>query len=125
MTGIDAILETLNAQYSFDGRGRLQATRIDGILPRFVLGRAAEGCVWRFRAGLDEATVAALARLAGRESGASFEGELPAPPERVFALSRVLAGAGAGAGAGGSGAAPRRSAVTRAGVVRGELWLFD
>lgn len=121
MTGIDAILETLNSQYSFDARGRIQAARLDGILPRFVLGRAAEGCIWRFRAGLDEATVAALARLAGRESGVSFEGELPAPPERLFALSRILTDAGAG----DSGAAPRRSAITREGVVRGELWLFD
>jgi hypothetical protein len=46
MTGVDAILETLNAEYIFDARGRICGTRRDGILPRFVLGRASEGCVW-------------------------------------------------------------------------------
>lgn len=119
MTGIDAILETLKAQYAFDARGRICGAGLDGILPRFVLGRAGEGCVWRFRAGLEEAKVAALARLAGRESGAAFEGKLPAPPERLVPLSRILAGGG------DPGRAPRRSLVTRDGVVRGELWIFE
>ncbi len=119
MIGLDAILETLNAEYSFDARGRIGGGRVDGILPRFVLGRAREGCLWRFRSGLDEGKVAALARLAGRESGADFEGELPAPPERLVSLSRILAGEGE------SGPVPRRSPVTREGVVCGELWIFD
>ncbi len=121
MSGIDAILATLNAEYTFDARGRISGARHDGVLPRFVLGRAGEGCVWRFGAGLDGAEVVALARLAGRESGASFEGELPAPPERLVALSRILASEHDRDRA----RSARRSLVTRAGVVCGELWIFD
>ena len=119
MSGIDAILATLNAQYTFDGRGRICGVRHEGVLPRFVLGRAGEGCVWRFHAGLDRAAVVALARLAGRESGASFEGELPAPPERSFALARILARDGEIV------REPRRSPITRDGVVHAEIWIFD
>ncbi len=113
------ILETLSDRYTFDPRGRIDGPDVVGILPRFVLGRAAGGCVWRFRADLAEERVRALARLAGRESGARFDGELPAPPERLEALARAL-----GEG-GGSGARPRREPITRAGVVCGELWLFE
>lgn len=119
MSGIDAILATLNAQYTFDARGRISGALHDGVLPRFVLGRTGEGCIWRFHAGLDGEMVVALARLAGREPGASFEGELPAPPERSFALARILARDG------GIVRAPRRSPITRDGVVRAELWIFD
>lgn len=110
---LDAVLETLNALYTFDARGRLFAAVRGGVLPRFVLGRAEEGCVWRFRSDLEPGVVVALARLAGRESGARFEGDWPAPPERLEALRRVL-----------DADAAVRSAVTRAGVTVGELWLF-
>ena len=120
MSGLEAILATLNAEYSFDDRGRISGIRCEGILPRFVLGRAREGCLWRFLAGLEEAKVAALARLAGREAGAEFEGELPAPPERLVALSRILANAGSGEPVRG----PLRREITRDGVVCGELWVF-
>lgn len=110
---LDAVLATLNALYTFDARGRLLAAVHGGVLPRFVLGRAEEGCVWRFRSDLEPDVVVALARLAGRESGARFEGNWPAPPERLEALRRVL-----------DADAAVRSAVTRAGVTVGELWLF-
>ena len=119
MTGIGTILETLSARYTFDPSGRLSGPEVAGVLPRLVLGRAAEGCIWRLRADLDEEIVRALARLAGREAGARFDGELPAPPERLFALARILAPEG------GDGVPPRREMVTRDGVVWGELWLFD
>lgn len=118
-SGIEAILETLNAHYTFDARGRIAGTCVDGVLPRFVLGRAAEGAVWRFRGDLAEASVRALARLAGREPGARFDGELPAPPERLAALQQILA-SGASVGP-----CPRREPITREGVACGELWLFD
>jgi hypothetical protein len=118
-SGLDAILETLNAHYAFDARGRIVGARADGVLPRFVLGRAVEGAVWRFRGDLPEASVRALARLAGREPGTRFDGELPAPPERLAALQRVLAS--------GESVGPRlrRESVTRGGVACGELWIFD
>jgi hypothetical protein len=118
-TGIDVILEVLNAHYTFEPRGRIAGARHDGVLPRFVLGRAAEGCIWRIRSDLPEEAVRDLARLAGREPGARFDGELPAPPERLMALCRVLAGGSA------VEKAPDRELATRAGVVVGELWRFD
>lgn len=126
MTGLAAVLETLNAHCTMDPCGRILAFGSEGVPPRFVLGRAAEGCVWRFAATLDDALVVGLARLAGREPGVAFEGELPAPPERLAALQRLLDGsanASTGASSGGS-TGPRRIPVTPEGVAVGELWLF-
>ena len=120
MTGFDGVLETLNQHYIFDTRGRISGATTEGVLPRFLLGRAAEGCVWRFRADLEEETVVSLARLAGRESGARFDGELPAPPERLAALERLLPPRESGPG--DFRGPPSRILVTRAGVVVGEIW---
>jgi len=129
-TGLHAVLETLSALYTMDGRGRLVGAHDGGVLPRFVLGRSAEGCVWRFRADLPAALVVALARLAGRERGADFasaaDGELPAPPERLGVMVRMLAAA-AEARPTGSPAeiGARRRPVERDGVTLGELWSID
>jgi len=117
-TGLGAVLESLQAHYTFDANGRIVGVRAGGVLPRFVLGRAAEGCVWRFRSDLDDRIVVSLARLAGREPGARFDGELPAPPERLVALGRLLDAAPPGQGE------AHRELVTRAGVTCGELWRF-
>ena len=117
-TGLYAVFDTLTAHYTFDAKGRIVGLHDGGVLPRFVLGRAAEGCVWRFRSDLDDPLVVSLARLAGREPGARFDGELPAPPERLVALGRLLDGASPGRGA------VLRELVTRAGVTCGELWRF-
>jgi len=130
-TGLHAVLETLNAHYTFDGRGRIDGARDGGVLPRFVLGRAEAGCVWRFRADLPADRVAALARLAGREPGADFNGELPAPPERLAAIERLLADPAepADPARGDASARPsaraRRTPVLRGTVVVGELWRID
>ena len=51
--GLDAIIEILEMRYAYDANGRLADVQGDGILPRFVLGRAPEGCLWRFRADLE------------------------------------------------------------------------
>jgi hypothetical protein len=118
--GLGAVLETLKAHYTFDAIGRIVSQRHGGVLPRFVLGRASEGCIWRFRSDLDERIVVSLARLAGREPGARFDGELPAPPERLAALARLLDVDGAPTGFGEA----RRELVTRSGVTCGELWRF-
>ena len=117
-TGLGAVLETLNAHYTFDANGRIVGTHDGGVLPRFVLGRAAEGCVWRFRSDLNDGIVASLARLAGREPGARFDGELPAPPERLVVLGRLLDGPTSGH------EVPQRQLITRAGVTCGEIWGF-
>lgn len=118
-TGLDAVLDALDAHYTFDANGRIVGPRDGGVLPRFVLGRAAEGCVWRFRSDLEDRVVVSLARLAGREPGARFDGELPAPPERLVALERLLDGALPGRGE------VLRERVTRAGVTCGDLWRFS
>ncbi len=117
-TGLAVVLETLKAHYTFDEIGRIVSQRDGGVLPRFVLGRAVEGCVWRFRSDLNDGIVVSLARLAGREPGARFDGELPAPPERLMALGRLLDGVSAGR------EAAQRVLVTRAGVTCGDLWRF-
>jgi hypothetical protein len=118
-TGLGAVLDTLTAHYTFDAKGRIVSLHDGGVLPRFVLGRAAEGCVWRFRSDLNERIVVSLARLAGREPGARFDGELPAQPERLVALGRLLDGTPPGRGE------VHRELVTRAGVTCGELWRFS
>lgn len=124
MTDLEVVLETLRAHYVFDARGRLSAATSGGVPPRFVLGRAAEGCIWRFRADLEPQNVVRLARLAAREPGAVFDGDLPAPPERLTPLQHLLSRPIVGS------AAPtpvdvRRTLVTRGGVVVGELWSID
>lgn len=125
MSGLEAILETLSARCRFDSAGRMRSTVDGGVLPRFVLGRSEEGCVWRFRHDLTIDAIARLADLAGRERGVSFEGELPAPPERLAALLRLLPEANPRASGDRQSAGVRREVVTRAGVVVGELWWFE
>ena len=120
MTGLAVVLETLSAHYMFDARGRISQGVDGGVLPRFVLGRAAEGCVWRFRSDLTEGIVASLARIAGREPGAFFDGELPAPPERLVVLGRLLAPPESLHG--DIRTSLSRISVTQSGVVVGEIW---
>lgn len=90
--GLEKILEVLGARYEYDSNGRITGVQGEGILPRFVLGRAVEGCVWRFGADLEETRVKAVARLAGRELGFPIAGEKPVlPPERLVMIERLLA----------------------------------
>ena len=124
MTGLEAVLATLNEHYMFDDPGRIVAARAEGVLPRFVLGRAGEGCLWRFRFDLDRDRVIALARVASRERGVSFDGELPAPPERMAVLERILSETMASPRLPRTLAA-RRGLVTRGGVTVGELWQVE
>jgi hypothetical protein len=89
--GLETILEVLDERYEYDANGRITRIQGEGILPRFVLGRAAEGCVWRFGAALEPARVVAVARLAGRELGFPIGGEKPVlPPERLVMIERLL-----------------------------------
>jgi hypothetical protein len=87
-----------------------------------VLGRAAEGCVWRFRSDLDERLVVAVGRLAGRERGVEFDGKLPDPPERIGVIERLLAGSDADSTGDRPTPGASRALVTRSGVTLGEIW---
>ena len=118
--GLETILTILADRYEYDANGRLAEMRGDGILPRFVLGRASEGCIWRFSANIDRDQLSAVARLAGRESGFPIAGEKPAPPpERLVMIQRLLGREE------GAEADVRHEVLTREGVEVAELWTID
>ena len=117
--GLDAILTALEDRYESDTEGRLVAIRIEGILPRFVLGRATEGCIWRFSGGLQSELMNAVARLAGRESGFPIAGKCPdQPPERLVMIERLLA-------SGRETVTSRHEILNRKGVPVAEMWTID
>jgi hypothetical protein len=117
--GLETILEELDARYEFNENGRLTHLRGEGILPRFVLGRAAEGCVWRFSTSVAIAQVNAVSRLAGKEPGFPIAGESPAlRPERLVMIERLLANGGADLEA-------RHEVLSRRGIDVAELWTID
>jgi len=90
-TGLEMILKTFEMRYEYDGSGRLFDVLGDGILPQFVLGRAVEGCVWRFRVDLESHLVNRIARLAAREPGFPIAGKTQGrPPERLAAIERLF-----------------------------------
>jgi len=127
--------------------GRIVGSRSDGVWPRFVLVRAAEGCSWRLAGGLPESLVIAVARLAGREPGlvragggkaggeagaagggaggprgrgnpvAAAPGEAPSP-ERLVMIERLFERAGVGV-------SRRREVLRHEGRAIGELWILD
>ncbi len=108
----------LTARYEADARGRLVGVRGGGFPPRFVLARCAEGCTWRFGAGLPERIVAEVAKLAGREPGleperAGVDGARP--PERLAVIARALCGEL-------DARRFERLPIERAGRVHAELW---
>ena len=114
--GLESLIEILKERYQHDAKGRIVATCTDGLLPRFVLVRAAEGCTWRLWGGLPEDLVAAVAKLAGREPGLGHD--LPgsaAPPERLVMIERMLASSG-------EGIATHLEVVERDGAPLAEIW---
>ena len=119
-TGLERVTEILRQRFGCDDRGRFITSRSGDTIPRFVLARSREGCLWRFRHDLVPELVSRLSRLAGRE------GPLPrlaadevAPPERLHAIQALLDPSG------GDGSAPRREGIEHQGVLIAELWLFD
>ena len=117
--GLEEVIDELRERFVYDTNGRITDVRGGGVSPRFVLGRAAEGCVWRFNANLEPDRITAVARLAGRELGFPIAGERPVlPPERLVMIERLLA-------AGGVGAESRREFLMRDGVEVAELWTID
>ncbi len=117
-TGLEHLLEALEQRFVSDEKGRLSASAGDGVLPRFVLGRAAEGCVWRFSAELPLELVRSVAKLAGREKGCAIDGESTAPPERLVMIGRLLR-------TGQDLPIPRRDLISHEGSTVGEFWTLD
>jgi hypothetical protein len=130
--GLDLIIETLEMRYEYDERGRILRLQpgscLPGFppgslfdsesdsLPLFVLGRAAEGCVWRFSARLSNDRVVAVARLAAREPGLLIQaGTTPPQPERLVMIERLLAPDVADAGT-------DHEVLTKEGSSLAELW---
>ena len=122
--GLGAILEIFDARFEFDALGRILLTRNEGDTPRFVLGRSAEGCVWRFAASLERPRVIQIAKLAGREPGFPSDHPPPyPPPERLVMIERVLKGFAAGAPAQTSVRIKTdREVLERDGLVLAEIW---
>jgi hypothetical protein len=124
LTGLEAILEIIDRRFEYDPVGRIVGARNDGVMPRFVLGRSSEGCVWRFAASLDRALVVQVAKLAGREPGFPNGDGVPySPPERWVMIERLFGASGP--------ANPNQTVVrlgtsheelTRNGVIFGEIW---
>jgi hypothetical protein len=121
--GLEVLVEILEARFEHDSAGRLAGFGKDasgGVLPRFVLGRALEGVIWRFRWDVSTNLVQRVARLAGRESGIPIDtGDCPARPERFFAIERLLAEeVGLSVSDGGT----LHERVVRDGITVGEIW---
>jgi hypothetical protein len=114
--GLEFLIGLLRVRYDYDARGRISVSLADGVLPRFVLVRSAEGCSWRFGARVPHEMVVGVARLAGREPGL---GETPprlaSPPERLVMIERLFA-------ASGGDVSTRHEVVEREGVELGEIW---
>ncbi|MDH3684605.1 MAG: GNAT family N-acetyltransferase [Myxococcales bacterium] len=81
----------VEALFVHDTNGRLvrphQPGHEEQAPPRFFLGRTAHGNLWRFAAGLPDAQVIELARLAGAERSSR---PLEDGPERLEPLRRCL-----------------------------------
>jgi hypothetical protein len=141
--GLDRVVAILARRYAFDPVGRIAgfAERDEGRTPRFVLGRAREGVVWRFRADVDPSLVVEIGRLAAREKGFPIDGTTPQEPERLAAIRKRVDRAVPMApvegrtphsdpvdgqpGSGSAGLLARHEWVSHEGVVVGELWTIE
>lgn len=118
--GLERLIEILGMRYEYDVQGRIVATCTDGLLPRFILVRGAEGCAWRFRAGLPETVVVGVAKLAGREPGLrQGSAGVASPPERLAMIERLLAAASVEEDDEGT---TRFEEIECGGVSQGEIW---
>ncbi len=120
--GLAGVGRVLATRYAYDDLGRIidtgRSTR-DGFSPRFVLGRAGEGVIWRFRNDLETEVMRGIARLAAREMGFPIaDAERPTRPERLHPIERLLSEAADGP------VEVRHEWVEDAGERLGELWLL-
>lgn len=124
-SGLESILEIFGMRFEYDTLGRIVRSRVDGVTPRFVLGRSREGCIWRFSAGVEREIVRHVAKLAGRESAFSSDPDSTSgPPERWASIERLFDERS------GESRAPSKSTaspelVTQEGVIVGEIWTID
>lgn len=119
--GLETVVHSLTIAFEYDENGRIVGNDSLGRSPRFVLGRAREGVVWRLRRGLSASLVVQIARLAGREKGIPIESDAPLrPPERLAAIARLI-----GESPGETEPSVTHEWVTHDGVAVGELWLVD
>ena len=124
--GLEALVEILLNRFEHDDAGRLVGLRgesLDGVLPRFVLGRARDGVIWRFRSGLSTNLVQAVARLAGRELGIPIDTQkVTPPPDRLFAIERLFSESD---GRREPHVTALREEIVRGGIAVGELWTLE
>jgi len=143
VVGLDHVVATLARRYVFDDLGRIAGSSEGsaGRTPRFVLGRAREGTVWRFRADLDPTLVIEIGRLASREQGFPIEGKSKQEPERLAAIVKRVDRSdranpseghtphsdafGSQAQTASTAPVARHEWVSHEGVVVGELWSVD
>ena len=85
------LVETFAMRFEYDEMGRIVDQVDEGVSPRFVLGRAQEGVVWRFRSDVATELAQDVARLAGREKGIPIDPENTPPPERWVMIERRFA----------------------------------
>ena len=138
--GLDAVLERLALCFEYDSLGRIVGSRERnaGRRPRFVLGRAAEGVVWRFGCDVSAEVVGEVARLAARERGLHVNGRSAVPPERLESISQRLGNPPELIGEGnavprrasrgsrdGTKSRPRHEWVSSGERIVGELWSLD
>jgi len=115
-TDLESLINVLVSRFEYDTRERIVTSRTDGVAPRFVLARAAEGCAWRFGCSVPEELVVSVARLAAREPGLGEAlPEAAAPPERLEMIRRRLEDAGEAVDV-------QCEVVERDGRSMGEIW---
>lgn len=130
MTDLERVVQRLEDDLEFDERGRIVGFESHGSSPRFVLGRAREGIVWRFRADVPDDLVRDVARLAGREKGIPIATTgVPRPPERWLSIERHFSVSAPffsqGADSQAASVASRHTWITYGDHVVGELWSID
>jgi len=102
--------------------GRIVDVLDDGVTPRFVLGRAQEGVIWRFRHDLSTDLVQDVSRLAGREKGIPIDPESAPPPERWVMIERRFSVEDGRKDPIRIGNGVLHERVSREGQVLGEIW---
>ena len=104
--GLVEVSTTLDMRFEYDVLGRIVGwcdAMNEGVLPRFVLGRARDGVVWRFHSDLASNLVRDISRLAAREKGfpsdylSGAHGEklserepVAKAPDRLVMIERIL-----------------------------------
>jgi hypothetical protein len=111
-------------RFEYDEVGRIIESPSEGGTPRFVLGRAQEGVIWRFSAHLSTELVQDVARLAAREMGNPFDSKNLHPPERWVMIERKFSAAINESNGERSEIEMRHEWVSHEGIRVGELFLI-